>query len=67
MPDKRFGLPRHRYGQGFARSLAPFQPGKDDTARLTIGNGYAKGHSDLSLNILRESPAIRALFEKLYV
>jgi L-erythro-3,5-diaminohexanoate dehydrogenase len=39
--------------------------GKD--INLIIGNGYAKGHSELTLNILRESKEIRALFEKLYV
>jgi len=39
--------------------------GKD--IELIVGNGYAKGHSDLTLNILRESAALRALFEELYV
>ncbi|MDR0971345.1 MAG: zinc-binding dehydrogenase [Bacteroidales bacterium] len=39
--------------------------GKDIT--LIIGNGYAKGHAELTLNILRESKPIRELFEKLYV
>jgi len=39
--------------------------GKD--IELIVGNGYAKGHSDLALNILRESSEIRTLFEKLYV
>lgn len=39
--------------------------GKD--IELIVGNGYTKGHSDLALNILRESADIRALFEKLYV
>ncbi|MBN2875886.1 MAG: L-erythro-3,5-diaminohexanoate dehydrogenase [Spirochaetales bacterium] len=39
--------------------------GKD--IELIVGNGYAKGHSDLALNILRESADIRALFETLYV
>ncbi len=39
--------------------------GKD--IELIVGNGYAKGHSDLTLNILRESAEIRALFERLYV
>jgi len=39
--------------------------GKD--INLIIGNGYAKGHSELTLSILRESKEIRALFEKLYV
>ena len=39
--------------------------GKD--INLIVGNGYAKGHANLTLNILRESSQIRALFEKLYV
>lgn len=39
--------------------------GKD--LNLIVGNGYAKGHADLTLNILRESSEIRGLFEKLYV
>ncbi|MEG1555737.1 MAG: L-erythro-3,5-diaminohexanoate dehydrogenase [Bacteroidales bacterium] len=39
--------------------------GKD--LNLIVGNGYAKGHAGLTLNILRESKEIRALFEKLYV
>ena len=42
------------------------QPGYQDI-ELIVGNGYAKGHADLTLNILRESEEIRALFEKLYV
>ncbi|MDD2387296.1 MAG: L-erythro-3,5-diaminohexanoate dehydrogenase [Bacteroidales bacterium] len=39
--------------------------GKD--INLIVGNGYAKGHANLTLSILRESAEIRALFEKLYV
>lgn len=39
--------------------------GKD--VNMIIGNGYTKGHAELSLNILRESAEIRGLFEKLYV
>lgn len=39
--------------------------GKD--INLIVGNGYAKGHAGLTLNILRESKEIRQLFEKLYV
>lgn len=33
---------------------------------ILIGNGYAKGHAELTLSILRESNEIRTLFEKLY-
>jgi L-erythro-3,5-diaminohexanoate dehydrogenase len=38
--------------------------GKD--INLIVGNGYAKGHADLTLSILRESKPVRELFEKLY-
>ncbi|MFA6074486.1 MAG: L-erythro-3,5-diaminohexanoate dehydrogenase [Negativicutes bacterium] len=38
--------------------------GKDVT--MIVGNGYAKGHADLTLQIMRESAPIRELFEKLY-
>ena len=39
--------------------------GKD--INLIVGNGYAKGHAELTLNIIRESKEIRTLFEKMYV
>ncbi len=39
--------------------------GKD--IELIVGNGYAKGHAELTLDILRESKEIRTLFERLYV
>lgn len=39
--------------------------GKD--IELIVGNGYTKGHSELALNILRESRPIRELFERTYV
>ena len=38
--------------------------GKD--VRMIIGNGYTKGHAEFTLNILRESKAIRELFELRY-
>jgi L-erythro-3,5-diaminohexanoate dehydrogenase len=38
--------------------------GKD--VSLLIGNGYAVGHAELALGIVRESAAIRELFERLY-
>ena len=38
--------------------------GKD--VDLMIGNGYAHGHADHSLAMMREMPAVRALFEKRY-
>jgi L-erythro-3,5-diaminohexanoate dehydrogenase len=39
--------------------------GKD--INLIVGNGYAKGHAELSLNIIRESETVKELFSKLYV
>ena len=39
--------------------------GKD--VDMIIGNGYAKGHSEISLQILRESKVIRDIFESIYV
>ncbi len=33
---------------------------------LFIGNGYAQGHADHSLSMMRDFPAIRALFERRY-
>jgi len=33
---------------------------------MLIGNGYYPGHADLTLQLLRESPKLRALFEELY-
>lgn len=38
--------------------------GKD--VELLIGNGYARGHADLTLDLLRHNDALRALFEKRY-
>ena len=38
--------------------------GKD--VDLFIGNGYARGHADHTLAMLREFPALRALFERRY-
>jgi L-erythro-3,5-diaminohexanoate dehydrogenase len=39
--------------------------GKD--VEMIVGNGYAEGHAELALNLLRESPRLRQLFEELYV
>jgi len=38
--------------------------GKDVT--LLIGNGYARGHAELTLQLLRSQPKLRALFEQRY-
>ncbi|QIB70521.1 zinc-binding dehydrogenase [Aminipila butyrica] len=33
---------------------------------MIVGNGYCKGHADITLQILRESEAIRKMFQELY-
>jgi len=38
--------------------------GRDLT--MYVGNGYAPGHAELTLDLVREVPAIRALFEERY-
>jgi len=38
--------------------------GRDTT--MLIGNGYTKGHAEISLQIMRESESLRKRFEKLY-
>lgn len=39
--------------------------GKDVT--MIVGNGYTKDHAEITLNVLRESPKLRKLFEEKYV
>ena len=39
--------------------------GKD--INMIIGNGYTKGHAEITLSQLRESSAIRAIFEEKYI
>lgn len=39
--------------------------GKD--VNMIIGNGYTKGHADLTLEVLRESKELRDVYERLYV
>jgi L-erythro-3,5-diaminohexanoate dehydrogenase len=39
--------------------------GKDVT--MIIGNGYTKGHAEITLSVIRECKEIRELFEKTYV
>ncbi len=38
--------------------------GKD--VQMIIGNGYTKGHAEITLEILRENQTIRDIFERLY-
>ena len=48
-----------------AAALGAEGVGKD--VNMMIGNGYAYRHADIALNLLRESPQLRQLFEKIYV
>lgn len=48
-----------------AASLGAEGVGKD--VDMLMGNGYAKGHAEYALSLLRESPTLRHLFETLYV
>lgn len=48
-----------------AAALGAEGVGKD--VRMIVGNGYASGHAEHALNLLRESAVLRTLFEQLYV
>lgn len=48
-----------------AAALGAEGVGKD--VDMMVGNGYARGHAEFALSLLRESPKLRALFEQLYV
>jgi L-erythro-3,5-diaminohexanoate dehydrogenase len=39
--------------------------GKD--VNMVIGNGYTKGHAEVTINALRESETLRNIFKKLYI
>jgi len=47
-----------------AAALGAEGVGKD--VNMMIGNGYMHRHAEIALNLLRESPVLRQLFEKLY-
>lgn len=47
-----------------AAALGAEGVGKDVT--MLIGNGYAPGHADLTLDLLRSNPELRKLFEERY-
>lgn len=38
--------------------------GKDVT--MLVGNGYTEGHAEIALEIMRESPKLRAIYERTY-
>ncbi|MBN1208625.1 MAG: zinc-binding dehydrogenase [Myxococcaceae bacterium] len=48
-----------------AAALGAEGVGKDVT--MLVGNGYAPGHAELTLDLLRAEPALRKLFETRYV
>lgn len=48
-----------------ASALGAEGVGKD--VEMIVGNGYAKDHDIIALNMLRESPVLRKIFEELYV
>lgn len=33
---------------------------------MIVGNGYTKGHAEITLQLLRESDKLRRVFEELY-
>lgn len=39
--------------------------GKDVT--MIIGNGYAKGHDQITLELMRENPKLREMFERMFL
>jgi L-erythro-3,5-diaminohexanoate dehydrogenase len=47
-----------------AAALGAEGVGKD--VDMLVGNGYSRGHADLTLNLLRKHPKLRALFEERY-
>jgi L-erythro-3,5-diaminohexanoate dehydrogenase len=47
-----------------AAALGAEGVGKD--VQMLVGNGYARGHAEHALSLLRESPQLRRLFDELY-
>ncbi len=47
-----------------AAALGAEGVGKD--VNMIIGNGYTRGHAEISLHTLRENPVLREMFERLY-
>jgi L-erythro-3,5-diaminohexanoate dehydrogenase len=48
-----------------AAALGAEGVGKD--VNMIIGNGYTAGHAEIALELMRESPKLRAMFEKMFV
>ena len=47
-----------------AAALGAEGVGKD--VKMIVGNGYTRDHAEISLNIMRENPLLRKIFEDLY-
>jgi len=57
------------YFFSMATSFTKAALGAEGTGRdvtMIIGNGYSRGHAEITLNVLRECPPLRALYESLY-
>jgi len=57
------------YFFGMATSFTKAALGAEGVGKdidMMIGNGYAAGHADVALDILRDSPEISALYRRLY-
>jgi len=66
LPTKDSGIV---YFFGMATSFSKAALGAEgikSEAKMMIGNGYTAGHDVLTLNLLRESPALYALYAKRY-
>jgi len=48
-----------------AAALGAEGVGKD--VSMIIGNGYTAGHAEIALQLMRESPKLRAMFEEMFV
>ena len=48
-----------------AAALGAEGVGKD--VQMIVGNGYTTGHAAIALQVMRENPTLRKLFEELYV
>jgi len=57
------------YFFSMATSLAAAALGAEGIARdvdMMIGNGYAAGHADAAMGVVRENAGLRQLFEQVY-
>ena len=57
------------YFFGMATSFSQAALGAEGVGKdidMLVGNGYAHGHAEMAMQILRDAPVIRELYEKLY-